>query len=284
MKQTVTVAATRSFCRKASHPIALVMTMGALHEGHAALIRKARKLAGKKGTVVVTIFVNPKQFNVKEDLNKYPQSLKADLALCKQEKVDLVFHPSVEEMYSADHSIMIQESLLSLGLCGKSRSGHFEGALTIITKVFNIVTPDIVVFGEKDWQQLALVRRLVRDFNYPIHVVGHPTVREKDHLALSSRNLNLDSPNRMLAPHIYQALEATVKRVSQGEKSISKLLTATRRALQKIPNAEIDYIEIVDEETLQPLSKTLSSTQKGRLMVAVKFGAVRLIDNLSLVV
>ena len=282
MKKTTRISVARQFCRNAPGPLVLVTTMGALHEGHAALFRRARHVAGSKGTVVVSIFVNPKQFAPTEDLSKYPRPLAADLALCQREKVDLVFHPSVEEMYTPDDSMKIEENQLSLGLCGRSRPGHFSGALTVIAKLFNILSPDVVIFGEKDWQQLALVRRLVRDFNYPIKVIGHPTVREHDHLALSSRNTYLSPEARALAPAIYQALQATAQRVKQGETSVSKLITATQRALTAISKASIDYIEIVNEATLQPLTKLQRGTAQARLLVAVRLGNTRLIDNQAL--
>ena len=282
MKKVTRISSARQFCHKAPNPRVLVATMGALHEGHAALFRRARRVAGSKGTVVVSIFVNPKQFAPTEDLSKYPRPLVADLALCQREKVDLVFHPSVEEMYAEDDSMKIEENQLSLGLCGRSRPGHFAGALTVIAKFFNILTPDVVIFGEKDWQQLALVRRLVRDFNYPIKVIGHPTVRESDHLALSSRNMYLSPEARALAPFIYQALQATAERVKQGETSVSKLIKATQRALVAIPHASIEYIEVVDEITLQPLTKLREGIVQARLLVAVRLGNTRLIDNKAL--
>lgn len=257
--------------------------MGALHEGHAALIQKARKLTGEHGTVAVTIFVNPKQFGANEDLSNYPRPLMADLAICRRAKADVVFNPSVEDMYAMDHSIMVEETQLSYGLCGTSRPGHFSGAMTVITKIFNIATPDIVIFGEKDWQQLTLVRRLVRDLNYAVRVIGHPTVRESDGLALSSRNLYLQPEERAVAPLIYKSLMATVKLARQGKKDITELLEITRRALLAIPNITIDYLSIVESDTLDPLTKIIPGKTKARLLVALFLGKTRLIDNVSLV-
>ena len=257
--------------------------MGALHEGHAALIRKARKLAGNRGTVAVTIFVNPKQFAAHEDLSKYPRPLAADLAICRRENADVVFNPSVEEMYASDHSIMIEESCLSRGLCGVSRPGHFSGAITVITKFLNIITPDVVVFGEKDWQQLALVRRLVRDLNYGIRVIAHPTIREDNSLALSSRNVYLQPEERTVAPQIYASLMATAKLACRGKTDVPELLKITRDALLTIPKIKIDYVSIVESDTLEPLTKLIPGKTNARLLIAVFLGKTRLIDNVSLV-
>lgn len=282
MKLVSEIAAIRQFCQTAPRPIALALTMGALHEAHAALIQSARRAVGKEGTVVVSIFVNPTQFNKIEDLSSYPRPFAADKELCQREQVDFLFHPSEEEMYQNDASITIEEKKLSLGLCGRSRPGHFSGALTVITKFLNIITPDIVIFGEKDWQQLALVRRLIRDLHYPIRVIAHPTVRAYDHLALSSRNINLDSKERALAPQIYTSLQATAKLVEQGEIDVSKLITITTSALQTIPKTTTDYVAIVDSHTLEPLEKLIPGTIEARLLVAVEFEKARLIDNIAL--
>ena len=281
MKKITRIKAVQQFCRHAPRPLVLVPTMGGLHEGHEALLRRARRAVGSKGTVVAYIFVNPKQFGPKEDLSKYPRPLSADLALCEREGVDMVFHPQEEEIYTADDSITIEEKQLSQGLCARSRPGHFSGVLIVLAKFFNILTPDSVVFGEKDWQQLALVRRLVRDLNYPIKVIGCPTVREKDGLAMSSRNAYL-IPKKHAAASVYKTLKETAQCVKAGETSVAKLLARTRRALTAIPNSSVDYVEIVDEVTLQPITKIPTSKTKARLLVAVKFGRARLIDNIGL--
>ena len=273
--------------------------MGALHEGHAALIRRAKRLAtnkssgGKRGGVVVSIFVNPKQFGPKEDLSKYPRPFAEDLALCKREGVDLLFHPAPAEMYSTDSSVAVTESSLSLGLCGASRPGHFDGVCTVVSMLFNSVRPDIAVFGEKDWQQLAVIRRMVRDLKVPVKIVGHPTVREEDGLALSSRNRLLSPEARRVAPRIYQALLAMAMEAEEVQAeagtattSVSRVLKRLKQDLTAIPGAEIDYVEIVDEVTLTPLKK-LSPGVNARALVAVRMGSVgtgsvRLIDNISL--
>ena len=267
--------------RHAARPLVFVPTMGALHEGHASLIRHARELAGTSGTVAVSIFLNPKQFTSAQDLELYPRPFAADQALCEEAGADLIFHPSAEEMYPSDTSVTVQETQLSRGLCGASRPGHFDGVATVLTKFFNIISPDQVVFGEKDWQQLAIVRRLVRDLNFAIEVIGYPTVREEDGLALSSRNTRLLKGERVVAPKIYEALEETRRLVLQGESDVSTLLESTRTALKAIPGATIDYIEIMNEETLTPLSN-ITEPSKPRLFVAAKLGETRLIDNISL--
>ena len=268
--------------------------MGALHEGHVSLIRQARRLADRKGTkgrVVVSIFVNPKQFGIKEDLSKYPRPFAEDLALCKREGVDLLFHPTPGEMYSEGNSVMVTEGSLSSGLCGASRPGHFDGVCTVVAMLFNIVEPAVAVFGEKDWQQLAVIRRMVRDLKIPVKIVGHSTVREEDGLALSSRNRLLSPEARLVAPRIYQALLSSAMETEAGETSVTRLLRRLKRDLAAIPGAMIDYAEIVDEVTLAPLKK-LSPQVRARALVAVRLGSigkatlgsapVRLIDNLSL--
>ncbi|HLB34443.1 MAG: pantoate--beta-alanine ligase [Verrucomicrobia bacterium RIFCSPHIGHO2_12_FULL_41_10] len=282
MKLVTTVAETRAFCRQAPRPLVLCTTMGSLHEGHASIMRHARSLAGPTGTVVVSIFVNPLQFGPHEDLARYPRTLEADQTLCAREKVDLIFHPSVEEMISKDASVVIEERSLSQELCGRSRPGHFSGVTTIVAKFFNITTPDITIFGEKDWQQLALIRRMVRDLNFPIEVVGYPIVREKNCLALSSRNTYLSEEERLLAPQIYQALCATAKLVSEGEDNVAKLLKATKEALRAIPHTTIDYVSIVDSNTLEPLSQLIPGKIEARLIVAITLGHTRLLDNISI--
>lgn len=268
-------------CRCVARPLVLVTTMGALHEGHAALFRHARQVAGEHGTVAVSIFLNPKQFNVLEDLEMYPQPFEADKIICEQAGVDLIFHPSAEEMYPVNASVNVKEAQLSRVLCGASRPGHFTGVATVLTKIFNIITPDKVVFGEKDWQQLAIVRRFVRDLNFPIEVIGYPTVREGDGLALSSRNVRLSQVEREAAPQIYKILQQAAGQVALGEKKVTVLLTAVRTPLEAIPGATIDYVEIMNEETLEPISE-ITEASKPRLFVAVKLGETRLIDNIKL--
>jgi len=255
--------------------------MGALHAGHAALIKRARRLAGTNGRVAVSIFVNPTQFGKKEDLSKYPRPYEADRVLCKREGVDLLFHPEVGEMYAGDASVKVSESALSTGLCGASRPGHFDGVCTVVAMLFNIIQPDVAVFGEKDWQQLAVVRRMVCDLKIPVKITSHPTVREEDGLAMSSRNRLLTPEARKVAPRIYQAMVAAVMRAEAGERSVARLRAELLKDLEAIPGAVPDYAEIVEESTLASFRK-LTPSIKGRILVAVRLGSVRLIDNIPL--
>jgi pantoate--beta-alanine ligase len=264
-----------------SGPVVFVPTMGALHEGHASLIRRARRLAGRKGSVVVSIFVNPTQFGPKEDLAKYPRPFAQDLALCKREGVDLLFHPTPEEMYEGDSSVKVCESSLSTGLCGASRPGHFNGVCTVVAMLFQIIRPDIAIFGEKDWQQVAVIRRMVRDLKMPVKILSHATVREEDGLALSSRNRLLSPESRLVAPRIYQALLTALMAAEAGETSVASLRRRLTSDLAVIPRTVVDYAEIVDESTLLPLQK-LTPGSAARALVAVQLGSVRLIDNLGI--
>ncbi len=247
--------------------------MGALHHGHAALIERARRLAGKNGTVVVSIFVNPTQFGPLEDFSKYPRPWKNDLAVCRAGGVDLVFAPAVEEMYREDHSVSVDESALSRHLCGASRPGHFRGVCSVVAKLFQIVQPDVTVFGEKDWQQFAIIRRMVRDLHFPLRVVGHPTIREADGLAVSSRNAYLRPEERAVAPGIQAALQKAMS----GPTRLA-ILKEGRRLIAKIPGTRLDYLELVDAETLEPVNNL---GRPMRLAVAVFLGATRLIDNIT---
>jgi pantoate--beta-alanine ligase len=284
VKTAARISAASLWCREASRrkgPVVFVPTMGALHEGHAALIRRARRAAGSTGSVVVSLFVNPTQFGPKEDLSRYPRPFAQDRVLCLREGVDLLFHPAPEEMYAGDASVMVRENSLSTGLCGASRPGHFDGVCTVVTMLFQIVRPEIAVFGEKDWQQLAVIRRMVRDLKMPVKILGHPIVREADGLALSSRNRLLTPEARSVAPRIYQALMAASMEAEAGEHSAARLRRSLLADLAAIPGAEVDYAEIVDGATLRPL-KTLDGAPSARALVAVRLGSVRLIDNLRL--
>lgn len=248
--------------------------MGALHAGHEALIVRARQLAGKEGKVGVSIFVNPTQFGPKEDLSRYPRPWRQDVALCRRLGVDLIFAPEAKAMYHSDASIFVDEHLLSRHLCGASRPGHFSGVCTVVAKLFLILLPDAAVFGEKDWQQLAIIRRLVRDLNIPVKIIGHPTFREEDGLALSSRNAYLTPEERRAAPGIYAALQQ-----ARSQKTAPSVLATGRRLLKKIPGARVDYLQLVDAETLQPVRNLRRRT---RLATAVFLGRTRLIDNVGL--
>ena len=248
--------------------------MGALHAGHAALIRSARKLAGRRGSVVVSIFVNPTQFGPKEDFASYLRPFRKDLSICCAASADAVFAPSVEEMYSGDRSVAVEESRLSQSLCGRSRPGHFRGVCTVVAKLFLIVQPTHAVFGEKDWQQLAILRRMVRDLDFPVQMIGHPTVREPDGLATSSRNAYLTPAERLLAPRIHAALQSAA-----SKKSPAAVQTSAKKSLSTIAGARLDYVEAVDAMTLEPLK---SRKSPGRLACAVFLGKARLIDNIDL--
>jgi pantoate--beta-alanine ligase len=274
VKVAKTIAAVRAFVRRAGRPVVLVPTMGALHHGHAALIRRARKLAGTDGCVVVSIFVNPTQFGPSEDFSKYPRTLDSDKALCREAGADLIFHPDVATMYASDASVFIDESRLSGGLCGSSRPGHFRGVCTVVAKLFLIVQPEVAVFGQKDWQQLAVIRRMVRDLDFPVKIVGYPTVREADGLATSSRNRYLTPEERLAAPGIYKALRAAT-----AAKTPAAVLRTATRALAAIPGARIDYIQLVDSETLEPARNLRRPTT---LATAVFLGRARLIDNIQI--
>ena len=254
----------------------LVPTMGALHKAHGELIRVAREHAGKNGEVAVSIFVNPLQFEPGSDYEKYPRPEKADEDFCRKADVDLLFRPAPGEMYSKDRSVFIDETALSSTLEGKSRPGHFRGVCTVVAKLFNILSPDAAVFGEKDFQQLAIVRRMVRDLNYKIDIVGVPIVREDDGLAFSSRNQYLDGAERKQAPILRQALLAAGK---SGKKSAKEIVDLAREMIGEAPLARIDYVALVDAETLQPVETVEPNSL---LALAVFFGKTRLIDNIRL--
>jgi pantoate--beta-alanine ligase len=270
-------AAVREALARLPRPHVLVPTMGALHEGHLALVRQARERAGSGGTVVVSIFVNPLQFDRADDLSRYPRPVEADLDACRAAGVDLVFHPPVAALYQPDRSVLVTESLLSRGLCGASRPGHFDGVCTVVLKLFLLLAPEAAVFGEKDRQQLAVIRRMVRDLNVPVEILGHPTVRESDGLALSSRNRRLTPEQRADAPRIHRALRLAVERWREGEPSADGLMAVARAELEASPLPRIDYLEVVDAGTLQPLHHI---DRPALIAAAVYYGEVRLIDNL----
>jgi pantoate--beta-alanine ligase len=254
----------------------LVPTMGALHKAHGELIRVAREHAGKDGDVAVSIFVNPLQFEPGSDYEKYPRPEKADEDFCRDADVDLLFRPAPGEMYSKDRSVFVDETALSSTLEGKSRPGHFRGVCTVVAKLFNILSPDAAVFGEKDFQQLAIVRRMVRDLNYKIDIVGVPIVRDDDGLAFSSRNQYLDGEERKQAPILRQALLAAGE---SGKKSAKEIVDLACEMISEVPLARIDYVALVDAETLQPLETVQPNSL---LALAVFFGKTRLIDNIRL--
>lgn len=257
-----------------------VPTMGALHEGHAALVRAAREIAGQNGNVAVSIFVNPLQFGPGEDLAKYPRTLIEDLSLCRDNGADMIFAPKAEELYPPDRSIALHETSLSQMLCGASRPGHFDGVCTIVAKLFNLVQCDDAVFGKKDYQQFAIIRRLVRDLDFNVVLHAIETVREADGLAMSSRNRYLSGEERAQAPVLRAALVAAREAWKNGERAPAALQQLITRQIQaQAPLSRIDYVAAADATTLQPVSAT---TELVVLAVAAFFGTTRLIDNIEL--
>jgi pantoate--beta-alanine ligase len=253
--------------------------MGALHRGHLELIRLARETAGKDGEVVVSIFVNPLQFAPGGDYEKYPRPETDDEEFCRAAGVDILFRPSPAEMYAADSSVVIEENSLSATLCGKSRPGHFRGVCTVVAKLFHILAPDVAVFGEKDFQQLAIIRRMVRDLNFQIEIIGAPTVRELDGLACSSRNQYLSATEREQAPVLRAALLEGARLAAAGERSTPVIIAAARQMITASSLARIDYLELVNAETLHPLEITQPNSL---IAVAAFFGQTRLIDNIRI--
>ena len=269
-----TVAAAQSQAK--SKPRVLVPTMGALHKAHGELTKVARERAGADGEVAVSIFVNPLQFEPRSDYERYPRPEKADEDFCRDAGVDLLFRPSIEEMYFDDRSTFVEETSLSSVLEGKSRPGHFRGVCTVVAKLFNVLTPDAAVFGEKDFQQLAIVRRMVRDLNFNIDIIAVPTVREEDGLACSSRNQYLNLEERKQATVLHKALLAAA---NASEKSARDIVDLARKMIGAAPLAQIDYVELVDAETLQPVEMVRPNSL---FALAVFFGKTRLIDNILL--
>lgn len=258
--------------------VGLVPTMGALHQGHASLVTAAAKDCDR---VVASVFVNPTQFGQGEDLDSYPRDFEGDCRLLEEKGCHLVFHPSPEEMYPDDYGTYVNlESDMTNVLCGKSRPGHFRGVCTVVSKLFNIVTPDRAYFGEKDAQQLAVIRRMVTDMNYGIEIVGCPTIRENDGLAKSSRNAYLSKEQRKAAAVLYRSIEEARKLTEANEKSTSasELIETMTAVISSEPMAKIDYIEAVDGKTLQPKSQLVPGDL---VALAVYIGKTRLIDNFT---
>ncbi len=259
--------------KRQGRTIGFVPTMGFLHEGHLSLMRIARENCD---VLVVSIFVNPAQFGPNEDLDAYPRDFKRDEALCSTEGVNVVFYPEPGSMYASDASVWVDEESLSGVLCGAARSGHFRGVCTVVAKLFNIVQPDLAVFGEKDAQQLRIIERMVRDLNFPVRIIRGPMVRETDGLAMSSRNKYLSEAQRADALCLQQALGLAKERVRNGEHTATAIRQAMCDFIEKIPEASIEYIEFVDDEKLGSVEWL-----DGAILVAlaVKIGAIRLIDN-----
>ena len=254
----------------------LVPTMGALHKAHGELIRVARQAAAKDGEVAVSIFVNPLQFEPGSDYKRYPRPEKADEEFCRDAGVDLLFRPAADQVYENDRSTFVEETSLSSTLEGKSRPGHFGGVCTVVAKLFNILAPDAAVFGEKDFQQLAIIRRMVRDLNFKIDILAVPTVREEDGLACSSRNQYLNPEERKQATVLHKAL-LTAKNARR--RSAKDVVALAQTVINEANLARIDYVEVVDAETLKPVEIT---GQSSALLLAVSFGNTRLIDNMRL--
>lgn len=262
--------------KAAGRKIGFVPTMGALHEGHLSLIRVARK---ENDFVVVSIFVNPTQFSPREDLNKYPRTINRDLFLCRKEKVDFVFLPKALDMYPQGFTTYCYVEGLSEALCGKSRPGHFRGVTTIITKLFNIIQPDVVYFGAKDAQQAIIIKKMVTDLNIPVKVHVLPTQREKDGLALSSRNIYLNKEERPKASVLSKSLNLAQALIKGGALDTARIIDRIGQLIMRNKNTRIEYIEIVDSENLQPLKKISGNCL---IALAVRIGRVRLIDNITI--
>src|SRR5438874_387647 len=274
MKVVTTIAEAQNHAKKGRR--VLVPTMGALHKAHRELIRGARAKGGNDGEVVVSIFVNPLQFEPGSDYERYPRPEKEDEEFCRKSDVDLLFRPNAAEMYADGRSVFVDENSLSNVLEGKSRPGHFRGVCTVVAKLLNVLAPDAAVFGEKDFQQLAIVRRMVRDLNFKIDIIAVPTVREADGLACSSRNQYLSSDERKQAAVLHKSLLAAA---NAGKTSVRELVALVRKTIGEAPLARIDYVELVDTESLQPLEVVRPNSL---LAVAVFFGKTRLIDNIRL--
>ena len=273
LEHVASIVQLRERLASARPPVGLVPTMGALHEGHARLIDAAR---GECATVVVSIFVNPLQFDREDDLRRYPRTLDADMRLCADHGADMVFAPDVAVMYPRPLACRINVGSLSTHLCGAFRPGHFDGVATVVLKLFDIVGPARAYFGEKDAQQLAIIRRMASDFNLPLSVVGVPTVREADGLAMSSRNVHLSAAERALAPRLFQALLSARQLVAAGEADPDVVRRRAMAAIDNQPELRPEYFEIVDPETLQPVSVIGAEVL---IAAALWLGTTRLIDN-----
>jgi pantoate--beta-alanine ligase len=276
MKVLATVAEALAQSR-AKLPRVLVPTMGALHKAHLELIRVARDYAGRDGEVAVSIFANPLQFEPGSDYERYPRPDRQDEEFCRNADVDFLFRPSLAEMYADDRAVFVEETSLSNTLEGKSRPGHFRGVCTVVAKLFNILAPDAAVFGEKDFQQLAIIRRMVRDLNFKIDIVGMPTVRENDGLACSSRNQYLNVEERKQATALRRALLAAADRTKAGEESAKTIVDLARKTIGQASLARIDYVDLVDAKNLLPIEVVRPNSL---LALAVFFGQTRLIDNI----
>ena len=279
MKVLETVDQMRAACfafKRDGKRLGIVPTMGALHAGHLSLVRAARQQCQ---AVAVSIFVNPTQFGPNEDFSKYPRTFDRDKQMLEAEKVDLIFAPSVEEMYPAGAKTFVHVEDMSKKLCGRSRPGHFRGVTTVVAKLFNIMEPDLAFFGQKDAAQCAILKRMVRDLALRVQIVVCPIVRETDGLAMSSRNAYLSPTERKQAAILHRALMRVQFLADKGERSSDKLITSAREVLAEQPEVRVDYVEIVDNDTLEPVS----DVSRGALVAVAAFvGSTRLIDNILL--
>jgi pantoate--beta-alanine ligase len=281
MKICATIPEARAACQAAragGQRLGLVPTMGALHEGHLSLIRAAK---AQCDAVAVSIFVNPTQFGPTEDLSKYPRQFDRDCSLLEKEGVDIVFAPDVEEMYPASNAPItwVVVEGLSEKLDGRSRPGHFRGVTTVVSKLFHIIEPEAAFFGEKDAAQLAVIRRMVRDLDFPVEIVACPIVREPDGLAMSSRNAYLNREERTRALVLHRSLQKTRQQFQAGERFAANLISAAKEIIASEPQVRLDYFGIVDPDTLDPVERI---TQKTLVAVAAYVGSTRLIDNVVL--
>ncbi|MFY9662359.1 MAG: pantoate--beta-alanine ligase [Terriglobales bacterium] len=279
MKICASISEARSACRdaRANHRrVGLVPTMGALHEGHLSLVRAAR---AQCDVVAVSIFVNPTQFGPAEDLSKYPRQFERDCRLLEQEGVDILFAPSIEEMYPQGAISWVVVEGLSEKLDGRSRPGHFRGVTTVVAKLFHVIEPDAAYFGQKDAAQLAVIRRMVRDLDFPVEIVACPIVREADGLAMSSRNAYLNREERQRALVLQRSLQEARRQFDAGERLAARLIAAAKEVFVREPQVRLDYFEVVDPEMLDPVEHI-----SGRTLVAVAafVGTTRLIDNVVL--
>ncbi len=270
-----------ALAKNAASPRVLVPTMGALHAGHASLLREARELAGDTGCVVASVFLNPTQFDQAADLESYPRTPEQDAELCENAGVDILFMPDAQQMYGEGCSISVHESALSGVLCGASRPGHFDGVCLVVAKLFNLVQPTDAIFGEKDYQQLAVLRRLVRDLDFPIALHAAPIVREPNGLAVSSRNVRLTPDQRAQAPQLHAALRQAVDAYCSGA-TVGAVCSQVVRQLDALPGVKVDYVRLVHPQTLQTLQSDATWEQAALIAAAVFFGEVRLIDNIQI--
>ncbi len=277
MKKIESIQGVRDYleaARRAGKRVGFVPTMGAIHEGHCSLMRAARAECAE---VVVSIFVNPTQFGPGEDFARYPRPIEADLAACAAERVDVVFCPAVEEMYPSGTVTTVHVARLTEGLCGAHRPGHFDGVTTVVAKLFNIVQPDVAYFGQKDAQQVTVIRRMVRDLLWPIEIVVCPTIREPDGLAMSSRNVYLNPEQRRQALCLYQTLSWARARIEAGHREADTLIEQMRERIVAAGPCTIDYIAIVDPDDLAAQARVES---RCLIALAVRMGPTRLIDNI----